>query len=316
MIRDGRALVVQERLRVTGSRREVPARFAAAYGGYADSLEERALVDGTRRAYDSRVRSFLDWLDSAAITGPDPLADPHARDKAIRAYLAYLKETRQLSARTLNAHLTALYHFYDYLGLGSVRLRQQAVHARSPRPLDQGEQDRWLRAVLGRPARDRAIGLLLLRTGVLPSELSALNLDDVPVSDRAGKVVVRSAARSREIPLRDREARAGIAAWKAERQSWPGAGSTPALILNRHGGRPTPRAIGQLAADLAAEAGLVDEHGRPDASPRRIRITFAANLIRDGADPATVGELMGLQNAEAIGLSVRPGPAASASRIS
>ncbi len=300
--------MVQGRLKVTGSRRQVPARFAADYSGYAASLERGPLDAGTCRAYDSRIRSFLDWLDSFWITGPDPLTDPRARDSAIRAYLGYLKTTRQLAARTVNAHLTALYHFYDYLGLGSVRLRREEPPGRAPRALGEREQERWLRALRDRPqARDRAIGQLLLRSGVRATELSALDLDDVPVSPRSAKVIVRAAeGTSREIPLLDPAARADVAAWRQERQGWPGARSSPALILNHRGGRLTPRAVSQLLAELAAEAGLVDEHGRPDASPQRIRLTFGANLLSGGMPAAEVGKLMGLRDLEAIRLSILP----------
>lgn len=41
---------------------------------------ERAPLDGdTRRAYDSRVRTFLAWLDASGLDG-DPLTDGHDRD--------------------------------------------------------------------------------------------------------------------------------------------------------------------------------------------------------------------------------------------
>jgi len=46
---------------------------------------------------------------------------------------------------------------------------------------------------------------------------------------------------SREIPLPDPTA---LAIWKKDRASWPGA-DTPALFLNRRGGRLTARAIDQ-----------------------------------------------------------------------
>lgn len=295
---------------MTGSRQQVPARFADAYGGYADLLENSALDAGTRRAYDSRVRSYLAWLGSSRRRGPDPLADPGGRDTAIRAYLADLRETRRLAASTLNAHLTALYHFYDYLGLGSVRLRRDEQPRGAPRPLSEDEQRRWLAAVRDLPrARDRAIGQLLLRSGILPSELTALDLADVQLAGSGGTVAVRGAGQARTIPLQEAEARADLAAWHADRAGWPGAGSSPALILNRRGGRLTPRAVGQLAADLAEKAGLLDADGRPDAAPRRLRITYAANLIRAGADLATVGDRTGLRDLEAIRLAVLPAPA-------
>ncbi|MGS2644576.1 hypothetical protein [Streptosporangium sp. LJ11] len=69
------------------------------------------------------------------------------------------------------------------------------------------------------------------------AELVALD-DDVPLSARKGKVIVRSGKgdTSREIPLPDGTARTSITEWRTDRASWPGA-DTPASFLNRRGGR-------------------------------------------------------------------------------
>ena len=75
---------------MAGRRQQVPERFAAAWDGYAAALERVPLDAGTRRAYASRVRSYLAWLDSAAIGGPDPPASPHGRDFAARDYRSWL----------------------------------------------------------------------------------------------------------------------------------------------------------------------------------------------------------------------------------
>ena len=75
---------------------------------------------------------------------------------------AGLKTVGKRAASTVNAHLTALDHFYEHLGLGAVRVRRDALPRRSPKALGAREQKRYLRAVEARPlARDRAIGRLL-----------------------------------------------------------------------------------------------------------------------------------------------------------
>jgi integrase/recombinase XerC len=43
-----------------------------------------------------------------------------------------------------------------------------------------------------RLARDRAIGRLLFHSGLRVAELVALDVDDVPLSARKGKVIVRN----------------------------------------------------------------------------------------------------------------------------
>jgi hypothetical protein len=78
--------------------------------------------------------------------------------------------------------------------------------------------------------------------GVRIAELGDLD-DDVPLSARKGKVIVRSGKgeTSREIPLLDGTARTSITEWRTDRASWPGV-DTPALVLNRRGGRLSARA--------------------------------------------------------------------------
>jgi len=280
--------------RVTASRQDVPARFAVACGGYAAALEHGPLDASTRQSYLSRVRSFLSWLDSAGTAGPDPLGDHRGRDLAVRSYRDYLKDGRNLTVLTVNAHLTALAHFYAWLDLGPAWVPRDQPAYLPAGALDAGQQERWLAAVERRPlARDRAIARLLFHAGLRDSELVALNVDDVPLSSRRARVIVRAGqGGSREIPLADRAARADIAEWKAKRKADPGEA---ALFLNRHGGRMSVRSVRQLLADLAADAGLTGEDGRPDAPPHRIRLTFAANVLRSGTDAATAAALMGQQ---------------------
>jgi integrase/recombinase XerC len=309
MIRAGKLLLISGRLRVAGPRQQVPARYAAVYDGYAAALERAPLDDDTRRAYTSRVRSYLAWLDSAGITGPDPLTDPHGRDFAARDYRSWLKTAGRRAPSTVNAHLTALDHFYGHLGLGALRVRRDQLPRRAPRALGVREQKRYLRAVEARAlARDRAIGRLLFYSGLRVSELVGLDVDDVPLSARKGKVIVREGkgGDSREIPLLDPAARAAVAGWKAERAGWPGGGTTAALFLNRRGGRLSARAVDQLLDDLAADADLTGEDDRPAASAHTVRHTFGTNLLRNGVDIVTVAELMGHRRLDTTRLYTLP----------
>jgi site-specific recombinase XerD len=125
-------------------------------------------------------------------------------------------------------------------------------------------------------------------------ELVSLNENDVPLSARKGKVIVREGkgGDSREVPLVDQVARASVAEWKKERATWPGADENPALFLNRRGGRLSARAVDQLLDALAADADLVDDDGNPAASAHTLRHTFGTNLLRSGVDIVTVAELM------------------------
>ncbi len=300
---------------MAGSRQQVPERFAGVYDGYAAALDRADLDAGTRRAYASRVRSFLAWLDSAPIGGPDPLADPAGRDTAKRGYLEYLMADKQLTASTASAHLTAVDHFFEYLGLGPIRVPRSDVpplgpgRARTPRgqmpprqpgarALDAGEQDRYLRAAGRRPlARDRAIGYLLVHSGLRVSELVALDVEDVQRSAGECTIIVRSGNR-RRVPLLDRPARTALGEWEADRPGWPGADASGALFLSRRGHRLSARAVGLLVAELAADADLTGAGGRPAATPQALRSTYGANQLGASADVVTVARLMGRRHVD------------------
>lgn len=292
------------------------------------SLARADLSEDSKRAYASRVRGYLDWL----ATGPDlaaevdPLADPAGRDFAIRDYRAWLKTVRKAKPATINAHLTALDHFYsEHLHLGRPAARRERISDTAPEALTEPEQRRFLRGAttrgavvsvaghsplqraqaIGRgagigPARDQAIALLLLYTGVRVEEAASLDLDDVALSARRGTVTVRAGkgrdgGALRQIPLHH-AARDALRAWITARHitarlaGW----DSPALFVNRGGQRLSTRSLHAIIAEISLAAGLVHDAG-PDAGksrvhPHTLRHTFATQLLRNGADVVLVAD--------------------------
>lgn len=144
-----------------------------------------------------------------------------------------------------------------------------------PNPRDAREQKRYLRAVEARPQqRDKAIGYLLFYSGLRIAELTGLDVDDVPLPARKGSGIVRNGKGQtlRQVPLTEPVVRDALATWKRQRADWPGAYTT-ALLLNRRGGRLSARSVDQLLDELAEDAGLVDDDGRPAISAHVLRAT-------------------------------------------
>ncbi|MGJ7906437.1 MULTISPECIES: tyrosine-type recombinase/integrase [Actinopolyspora] len=286
---------------------------------YRAALAGAELSEQARRAYASRVAGFLDWLTSTTTLAPeagDPLAEPRARDMAVRSYRTYLAGERAAKSNTINAALTALDHFYaHHLGLGTPHVRREQQPASTPEPLDGDEQRRFLRAVTAHPCpRERAIALMLLRTGLRTEELAHLDHTDLAVSGTSSTVRVRpqphwNPSTRRELPLPG-SARAAVTAWLTERSRWPHATDTPALWLNRHGGRLSVRSINTIIRELAVAADLVHttgpEAGKARVHPHTLRHTFGLHLARNGLDTATIATLMGHAKLSSARIYTRP----------
>jgi hypothetical protein len=140
----------------------------------------------------------------------------------------------------------------------------------------------WLRTVEHwLSPRDRVIALLPFYAGLRLGETVALDLADVQLSARKGLITVRSGkgGRYREIPVHA-GLREHLALWISdERPGWPGAATSPALLLNRRGGRLSARGAHDILLAIAAEARL-----DPGFSGHVLRHTFGTRLVRDGHD--------------------------------
>jgi site-specific recombinase XerD len=260
---------------------------------YEAWISRQPLARNTRRAYLMQVRQYCAYLDETPAEYGSPLHDPHARDYAVRDYKTYLKTVRKLKPSTVNIALSAIDHFCDFLHLGPAQVRREDLPQQAPRALDAKEQKRFLRAVERcLSVRDRAVALLLFYTGLRVSECSALDKDDVVMSARKGKVIVRSGKGDiyREVPL-NTEAREALKTWRRERERRFEASPDPALFLNRQGIRLSPRAIDLLLRKLGKEAHIA-------VSAHVLRHTCLTNLIRKGHDIVLVAEIAGHKRLE------------------
>ena len=260
---------------------------------YETWLETQPLAAATRRAYRGHVRRFVEFLASWPGEGGDPLTDAHARDYAVRDFKSYLKTVRRARPASVNLALAAVDHFYRYLGAGRPDVRREELAQAAPRALSPEELRRFLRAVerCASP-RDRAIALLLVNTGLRIGECAALDVDDVAVSARKGRVVVREGKGDayREVPL-NAEARDALDAWVSVRRMQVGGGEERALFVSRKAARLSTRAIDLVIRGLARDAEVV-------LSAHTLRHTCLTRLVRGGADVVLVAELAGHRRLE------------------
>ena len=165
---------------------------------YRDYLTQVGKSPRTVRAYGDDVASFAKWFEQTTGEGFHPsLVDP--RD--ILEYRGFLLRQGKAPA-TVNRRLDALRNFFRWAKreklitdspfdlLENVSVKEQQDIA--PRWLDLKEQLALLRAVRkGGDLRDLAIIQTLLGTGLRVSELAALTLSDLELSERKGVLHVR-----------------------------------------------------------------------------------------------------------------------------
>jgi len=251
------------------------------------------LAASTRRAYRGHAGRFVEFLAVWPGEGGNPLEDAHARDYAVRDFKSHLKTVRRAKPASVNLALASLDHFYRYLGAGRPDVRREELAQTAPRALSTEELRRFLRAVerCG-SVRDRAIALLLINTGLRIGECAALDVDDVAVSARKGRVVVREGKGDayREVPL-NAEAREALDAWTAARPKPLDGGADSPLFVSRGGVRLSTRALDLVVRALAKEAGVA-------LSAHTLRHTCLTRLVRRGNDIVLVAELAGHRRLE------------------
>ena len=282
-------------------RRITSENTTAALEAYQAALARAPLSAETTRTYLSKVRGYLAWLTDADAEG-DPLDEPRARNWAVRDYRSHLLTVAKRAPTTINNTLAALDDFYTRRGLGPAAADRLDLPTQAPRALDAKAALRWLRAIQDHPTpRDRVLALLPFYAGLRIAEAVGLDIDDVRLSARKGTLRVHGkGATLRELPIHP-QLRTDLQLWLNERPDWPGAQTTPALLLNRRGARLTTRGASDIFHTIATTAGLDDT-----ITAHTGRHTFATTLIRGGTDLVTVAEMLGHARLDTVRAYTRP----------
>ena len=262
---------------------------AAVLADYEKDLGRADLTEQTRRTYLSRVRGYLAWLETAAVDG-DPLNERDAAIWAARDYKSFLQGVRKLKPSSVNTPLAAVSDLAMRRGLGELRgsdvARIDLPIRRAPRALSRREDVRMQRAAAAAGERERAVVFVMRFAGARIGEAVALDLADLPTTRRRRRLRIRGKGRKeRQIPAHAEMVEA-VEAWLTVRATIPGAGDSPALFLNRTGGRLSARSADIIVGAVAEAAGV-------DATAHTLRHTFADDLLRGGAKLTEVAELLG-----------------------
>ncbi|HZR32408.1 MAG TPA: tyrosine recombinase XerC [Terriglobales bacterium] len=254
-------------------------------------LEARNASLHTITAYRKDLRAFSGYLGEARLNDID-----HVR---IRGFLSYLYD-RGLSKTSVARALAAVRSLYRWLAREGVVEQNPATLVATPRlpkKLPRVPTISEMNAVLDGempetaaafPERDLLMLELLYGCGIRNSELVGINLEDIRRADEA--ILVRGKGKKERIVPFGESAKSALDSYLPARHKMISAAgrSTPALLVNRRGGRLTTRSVGRIVKKIAVAKGL-----SPDVHPHTLRHAFGTHMLEEGADLRAIQELLG-----------------------
>lgn len=252
---------------------------------FKDDLIHQGKSQNTVQTYCRNTRLFLEWL---AETTDQPFNNRISVFDG-REYKAYLINVRKQTPNTINAKMEAVQQFADFLhrqGLQDriVIQRQKAVPNFSVKIISKSDLykcRRWADNYAS--PRNAAVFEVLLNTGLRASELTGLTMDDVQLSDRKGKLIIRNGkcSKYREVPL-NLDARTALQRYLAVRP----AIQEGSLFLGQRGPLTRSGVFDIVHTICEKGAGI-------SVSPHTIRHTVFTQMAKNGTDLATIADLAG-----------------------
>ena len=258
---------------------------------------------------DDYVRCAREFASFISERGKDVL-NIHKDD--LKAFLAKMKE-KKLRQRTIDRKLVCLSTFYtflideEYLTSNPIlpfrRRYLKNIDTKNDGEIRQiisvSDASRLVNSILD--TRDRAIVVLLLKTGLRRAELAGLDISDINLEK--GELRLKpTAKRSNRQLFIDEEAIRTLSKWLQVRKTRKGAANS-AIFISRKGSRLCPDQIERLVEKHASRVGLHDpqsEKLEEHFGPLCCRHWFTTHLIRSGMPRDFVKELRGDARHEAI----------------
>jgi site-specific recombinase XerD len=256
----------------------------------------------TVRGYVRDLKKFAGWFEK---TNGEAMRLRDVTPVDVRDYKAHLQAVKKYKPSTINRRLAALRAYFSWainegmISEDPVRVRNVEEPQTAPRSISEREYHRLLRAVQKDGGkRDIAIVQMLRHSGLRVGELCDLALEDVEISKRKGKVIVRSGKgrRYREVPLNLDARRALQEYLSSERLET----DDPHIFIGQRGNGLTESAIQDIVRKYS---GLAKLEG---VTPHVLRHTFAKSLIDKGVDLVTVKHLMGHKRLDSTARYTKP----------
>ena len=289
------------------------------FQAYKNYLVSNDKANKTVRGYLSDLRMFARWFEQSN----DEIFSPHTITPTdVRTYRQYLLTVKRSKASTINRRLMSINSYLDWaVGQGLLesnparRIKPMQLNTEAPRWLDKKEQYALQRAIekdlqlaqLRYPVRsatrqrDATMTIVMLHTGLRLSELLALRLDDIELTDRKGQLrTLGKGRKERTIPL-NTEARKALNSWFSARPATNDNDIVFVALEQASSGGLSSRTVQCAVRRLGQDASL------PNLTPHILRHTFAKNLVDAGVSLEKVAALLGHSSLNTTRIYITPG---------
>jgi site-specific recombinase XerD len=248
---------------------------------YRRFLKRKNYSTNTVKNYLSGLKQFLVWVDVPIEQTDYP---------KVLHYIDFLLDRRQ-KPTTINSQLNRIRRFYDYLiyeqGLQIDNPVRAGSALRVGRPLPKhlrDEQVDLFLAVVDDP-RDKAMFLLMLRSGLRVAEVAGLTFDAIDF--RRGKILVQGGKGSKDRVVNvSKDAVRALAAYLKVR---PKSRSVYVFLVRKGPYRGQPLSIRSIQKRMKYHA----RKAALNASCHHLRHTMATQMLNAGADLTTIQDLLG-----------------------
>lgn len=208
----------------------------------------------------------------------------------IGSYIDYLLRKR-LAPKTINCHLISIRRFYDYLRLEEdfdiANPVRKGCHLRQPRPLPKHLKDDEVKRLLSvvDNLRDRAIIMVMLRSGLRVGEVVNLTLSDFDWSQRRLYIHNGKGGKDRVVYISPDTYHA-LSDYIENR---PSCRAKKLFLVERGRYKNKPISIRGVQKRMEAYAKIAGLN----ASCHHLRHTMATQLLNADADLVTIQDLLG-----------------------
>lgn len=253
--------------------------------------DKRHMAQNTLISYERDLRQLTEWLADCGVREPQQV-----RGTLLNAYVLWL-EKKGKAATTISRVIASMKAFFSFeekegkIGQNPAEaLRAPKAEKKSPTVLTAEEIESLLHQTEGKTPkklRDHAMLALLCATGLRVSEVISLRLEAIRLESCCIKCCCEG-ERERVLSF-DLKVQNALRDYLAEaREVLLKGSSTDLFFVNVNGTAMSRQGFWKIIKYYGEQAGI-----RKDITPQTLRNSFAANMLRNGADIRAMQSMLG-----------------------